>query len=327
MPHGKDKKQMRVLITGGLGYLGGRLAHHLLQQGQNVHVGTRKKIKSAKEPLSDAVTVQMDWDNYISLESATRGIDVVVHAAGMDARVCSVNPTKALKVNGLNTAMMVDAAMASGVNRFIYISTAHVYNNQMIGDINETAPTSNLHPYATSKLAGEKVVLLATQMGGMQGVVLRLSNGSGSPIFPDTECWHLIINDLCRQAVENKTLTLHSDSSIQRNFISMRNVCLGIEHFMRLPEKDLGASPINLCSEMSHSLQQLASLITKRCKTVIGYAPELKSFNQNVEKNFNRKLNLCTQQIKKTGLTLQDNLDQEIDNTLLFCKKHFDQEN
>ena len=63
--HGKYEKE-RKLITGGLGYLGGRLAYHLLHHGHDVFVGTRKKIKSVKEPLSDAVPVQMDWDDFIS---------------------------------------------------------------------------------------------------------------------------------------------------------------------------------------------------------------------------------------------------------------------
>jgi UDP-glucose 4-epimerase len=318
---------MRVLITGGLGYLGGRLASHLLNKGYKVFVGTRKGLKSVKDPLSDTIPVQMDWRKNISLESAARGMDTVIHAAGMDAQASSANPAKALEVNGLNTAMMVEAAIANKVQRFIYLSTAHVYRSPMIGDIDETTPSTNLHPYATSKLAGEKPILYATQMGKIQGVVLRLSNGSGHPVFPETKCWHLILNDLCRQAVEKKELILHSENSIERNFIPMRNICSGIAHFLQFPKNHLDDSPLNLCSEKSHSLQQLACLITTRCKTVLGYAPELKPSNQDGENNSKRRLNLCTQKIEKTGLTLQANIEQEIDNTLLFCKKHFYLEN
>ena len=195
---------MRVLITGGLGYLGGRLTFHLLHQGHDVFVGTRKKLKSLKEPLSFAIPVQMDWSNTNSLESSAKGIDAVIHAAGMDAQACSANPVKALEVNGINTAKMVEAARASGVKRFIYLSTSHVYRSPMIGEIDENTSATNLHPYATSKVAGEKAVLYAKQMGQIEGIVLRLSNGSGHPVFPDTKCWHLILNDLCKQAVEKK---------------------------------------------------------------------------------------------------------------------------
>jgi len=314
---------MQVLITGGLGYLGGRLASHLLHQGYKIFVGTRKNLKRINDPLSDAIPVQMDWKNSISLKSATRGMDAVIHAAGMDAQACSANPTKALEVNGLYTAMIVEAAIANGVRRFIYPSTVHVYRKPIVGKINEITSTTNFHPYATSKLAGEKVVLYAKQREKIQGVVLRISNGSGNSIFPETKCWHLILNDLCRQAVEKKELNLRSEMSIERNFIPMKDICLGIDHFLQVSENHLNSSPFNLCSKKSHSLQQIAQLVVARCKNKLGYTPELNSSNHDGEKNSNRSLHLCTKKTEKTGLTLQQNLEKEIDNTLLFCKTHF----
>ena len=78
--------------------------------------------------------------------------------AGLDAKLC-LNSIKALEVNGLYTAMMVEATVASGVQHFVYTSTAHVYKNPMIGDIDETTPTMNLHPY-DKQTAGENVVLV-----------------------------------------------------------------------------------------------------------------------------------------------------------------------
>jgi len=209
---------MRILITGGLGYLGGRLSSHLLNKGYKVFVGTRKNLKSVNAQISGTTSVQTNWTSSISLESTTRGMDTVIHAAGMNAKACSANPSKALEVNGLNTAMLMEAAIANGVQRFIYLSTVHIYNSPLVGDIDETTLPTNLHPYATSKLAGEKVVLHAKQMGKILGIVLRLSNGSGHPIYPETKCWHLVLNDLCRQAIEKKELILHSEKSIERNF-------------------------------------------------------------------------------------------------------------
>ena len=314
---------MKILITGGLGYLGGRLASYLLNLGYKVFLGTRNSPNSISEPLSDAIPVQMDWQNSISLKSATCGMNTVIHAAGMDAQTCLTNSTKAMEVNGLNTSRLIKAAIANGVKRFIYPSTVHVYRNPIIGDIDETTPTTNLHPYATSKLAGEKIVLYEKQIGKIQGIVLRLSNGSGHPIFPHINCWHLVFNDLCRQAVEKKKLILHSEKSIERNFITMRDLCLGITHFLQLPENYLDNSPFNICSKKSHSLQQIADLIAVNCKNILGYTPELISYAQEIETNTNRKLHLCTKKSEKTGLTLHQNLEQEIKDTLLFCAKHY----
>jgi len=323
LPHGRNKKIMRLLITGGLGYLGGRLANHLLDHGHKVYLGTRKRLKSINEPLSGTTTVQMNWMDTNSLEMATKGIDTVVHSAGMAADACSENPSGAFEVNGLYTEMLLEAAINSQVRRFIYLSTVHVYRSPLTGILDETVRTTNIHPYATSKLEGEKKVLYAQEIGNIQGIVLRISNGCGHPVFPDTECWHLIINDLCRQAVEKKSLILHSDSSIQRNFITMSNICKGIEHFLKLSQSSLEKSPFNLCSKKSHSLKQIALLVSARSKEILGYEVEIFCKSNEGEGKNNRELQLSSKKTEETGLNLQENLLQEIDNTLLFCKSHF----
>lgn len=316
---------MQILITGGLGYLGARLASHLLEKGYNVLVGTRKGLKSIKDPLSDTIPVQMDWTNNFSLESSVKGIETIIHAAGIPAKSCFENPSNALKGNGLNTSILVDIAIANKVKRFIYISTVHVYRSPLVGIIDESTPTTNLHPYATSKIVGEKAVLHAKQTGLIQGIVLRLSNGSGHPVFPETECWHLILNDLCKQAVEKKKLILKSDSFLEINLIPMINVCVGIEHFIQLPKEYLDDSPFNICSEKSLTLYQIAHQVAARCKVVLGYEIQIyfKNKKKEVLNDNNRRFNLHKNKSEKTGLIFQDNLDQEIDNTLIFCKSHF----
>ena len=103
----------------------------------------------------------------------------------------------------------------------------------------------------------------------------------------------------------------------------MSNVCLGIEHFLQLSENYLDGSPFNLISKKSHSLQQLAHLIAVRSIAVLGYDLEISSKSQERKNKENRVLHLSIKKSEKTGLTLEQNLEQEIDNTLLFCKKHF----
>ena len=131
------------------------------------------------------------------------------------------------------------------------------------------------------------------------------------------------MNDLCRQAVEKKELILHSETSTERNFISMSDICLGIDHFLQIYETHLDCSPFNLCSENNLTLQELSQSVALRCTKVLGYTPKLINFNHDNEINFNKKLNLNTNKTHETGLNLQQNLEQEIDNTLLFCKTHF----
>src|SRR3546814_17036700 len=93
----------------------------------------------------------------------------------MNAQNCAANPVEALEFNGVATARLVQAAARVGIRRFIYLSTAHVYCAPLTGTITEDTCPRNLHPYATSHLAGENAVLSAVQAGEISGMVLRLS--------------------------------------------------------------------------------------------------------------------------------------------------------
>ena len=107
--------------------------------------------------------------------------------------------------NGVATKRLVEAASRAGVKKFIYLSTAHVYASPLVGTITEQTLPNNSHPYASSHLAGESAVLNADERGVIQGVVMRLSNAYGAPMHKGVNCWMLVVNDLCRQAVQTRS--------------------------------------------------------------------------------------------------------------------------
>src|SRR3546814_20189177 len=100
----------------------------------------------------------------------------------MNAQNCAANPVEALEFNGVATARLVQAAARVGIRRFIYLSTAHVYCAPLTGTITEDTCPRNLHPYATSHLAGENAVLRAVKAGEISGMVLRFLNVLGVQI-------------------------------------------------------------------------------------------------------------------------------------------------
>ena len=115
------------------------------------------------------------------------------------------------------------------VSKFIFLSTAHVYASPLIGKFSEETFPNNKHPYATSNIAGENAVLnLFTKNSRLQRVILRLSNGVGSPMDKNSKCWGLFINDLCKQIVENGSMTVRSDYNDERDFfpISLLEDCI-----------------------------------------------------------------------------------------------------
>jgi UDP-glucose 4-epimerase len=217
---------------------------------------------------------------------------------------------------------MVVAASLSDVQRFIYLSTAHVYSSPLVGTITEDTCPRNLHPYATSHLAGEHTVLRAGQPERMQSIVLRLSNAFGAPVHKDVNCWMLLINDLCKQAVEMRRLVLHSSGLQYRDFVAMAEVCHVIECLAVNNITDRSMTTFNLASGVSRSVLTVAQLVQERCKQVLGFEPNLQSSAPLATDNKN-EFSIHNRRLKMRGLRVSQDLTVEIDRLLLFCDAQF----
>ena len=265
---------MRILITGGFGFLGGRLAVYLAKVGHQVVLGSRNKV-GPPEWLQQAEVVQTEWHDTDVLEYCCRGVDQVIHAAGMNAEDCAADPVAALEFNGLATARLATVAEKVGIKRFIYLSTAHVYASPLEGTITEATCPRNLHPYATSHLAGEHAVLQVARHKGMEEFVLRLSNSFGVPTHKNVKCWMLLVNNLCKQAVQTGKMELMSNGLQHLNITPLRDVCVFFEQFV---EKRYGTIPsgvYNLGAQESRTVLEMAKLVQGRCYLVLGYKPPL----------------------------------------------------
>lgn len=309
---------MRVLITGGMGYVGGRLAQHLSELGHAVFIGTRRAIDSP-EWLPSAEMRQIDWHDPDSLLRACKGIDAIIHAAGMNAQDCSASPVAALEFNGVATARLVVAAMRAEVKQFIYLSTAHVYASPLAGKITEETCPRNPHPYATSHLAGENAVLFATERQDLNGFVVRLTNAVGPPAHPSANCWMLLFNDLCIQAVRNQRLSLSSYGTAQRDFLPMKDICSSLEFLISSLECNTVSQILNLGSEQSISILEAANKIAERCEAILGFRPKISRQSVAMRPALHSNLTLSCERIKAMGAYIKNNINEEIDNNLKFC--------
>jgi len=309
---------MRILITGGFGFLGGRLAQYMQIAGHNVVLGSRKET-SKPDWLPQGEVVQTVWSDAHALENICAGTDVVIHASGMNAQDCTANPVAALECNGLATARLVKAAARVGVKRFIYISTAHVYGSPLLGLITEESCPRNLHPYATSHLAGEDFVLSSSQRGEIEGVVLRLSNAFGAPVDKDVNCWMLLVNDLCRQAIERGKMVLHTSGRQCRDFITLSDVCRIVVYAYSCVFDASSPFIVNAGSGKSTSVLEMAQIIQQRCVSMLGYKPSMQrpadDGNQNGEVS-----SYQSNRLSKSGIALINDYNHEIDMLLRFCQ-------
>lgn len=314
---------MRILIAGGFGLIGGRLGRHLHFAGHQVILGSRNA-RNLPDWLPQAGVVQTDWNDGYALERICCGVDVVIQAAGMNAQDCVADQVAALEFNGVATARLFGAASRAGVKRFIYLSTAHVYASPLVGTITEDTCPRNLHPYATSHLAGENAVLSIGQRGQIEGIVLRLSNAFGAPVHKDVNCWMLLANDLCRQAVQSGRMVLHSSGLQLRDFIAMTEVCRIVEHISIHEFDALLPSILNVGSGVSHSVIGLAQLIQRRSKLVLGFEPALQRPDMGADEKY-EKLEYRPDRLAKMQVNVNADCSVEIDSLLAFCQASFSQ--
>lgn len=312
---------MRILITGGFGFLGGRLANHLTLAGHQIIIGTRHSASQAAW-LPQADVIKIKWDDDVSLERSCKDVDVIIHSAGMNSFDCAADPLAALAFNGLATEKLVAAANRLNVKIFMYLSTAHVYSNPLTGIITEKSSLSNLHPYATSHVAGENAVLRVSANGKIQGIVLRLSNTFGAPTHKDVKCWKLLVNDLCKQAVQTRKLVLQTSGLQSRDFISLTDVCSIVEKLIN--QKELNQSNIfNVGAGISQSVLGMAQQIQKRCVEVLGYKPSLQ-FDEKLKHEKPLPLFYDTSSLNSLGINSKiTNNTLEVDGLLKFCQFSF----
>lgn len=314
---------MRILITGGFGFIGGRLGQYLSRAGHKVVLGSRREL-GVPEWLPDAEVVQTLWDDDEALRKICEGADVVIHAAGMNAGECKEDPVAALEFNGLVTARLASAANAVGVERFLYLSSAHVYASPLDGFITETTCPRNPHPYATSHLAGEAAVLWAARAGAMKSLVLRLSNGYGVPVDPQVNCWTLLVNDLCRQIAETGRMVLRGGGSDVRDFIPMGAVCRVIGSLLDC-NADLWHDTLNLGSGSAMSVLTMAYAVKDACVQLTGFSPEIVVGFGGVPRE--ASLEYTSSRLDEMGIDVTSDAAVELKSLMRYCFNVFGGEN
>ena len=306
-----------------MGYLGGRLAQHLATRNDfDVVLGTRQKAVNT-DWLPQATVFQIKWNHPDDIKKICVGFDTVIHAAGMNAYDCRIDPVEALAFNGVVTARLLHEAIRQGVRRFLYISTAHVYGSPLIGTITEETCPINLHPYASSHRAGEDAVRAAHQRGEIEGIVIRISNAFGAPSYKKTNCWQLLINDLCRQAVSTGEMALLSSGLQRRNFITMTDVCRAIEHFIQLPSTKIKEGLFNLGSEWSPTVWDVACLVQNCYAAITGGQPIQVSRKKTLPGEITIPLHYGIDRLRQTGFEIKGSIKDEINGLIRFCQEHF----
>jgi len=303
-----------VLVTGGFGYLGGRIARHLAASGRNVRVATRRPRERWPDWAGEVEVVGTDP------VPACRGAGAVVHLAAMNEIDCAADPAGALAANGVDSVRLLQAALAAGVPRFLYFSTARVYGEPLVGRIDEGLCPRPNHPYGISHRVFEDYLLAEHAKGRVAAACLRLSNGLGAPADALIDRWTLVANDLCRQIAASGRMVLKSSGLALRDFIPLGEVARAVEFLLAAAE--LGDGVFNLGAGHSTLIRDLADLIGDRAEAVLGTRPLLER-PQPAPGEQPAPLDYRVDRLAALGFRASPDLAPEIDRTLLLCRSAF----
>ena len=172
------------LVTGAAGFIGSNLTDYLLDLDHQVICVDNKSADNDKFHWNDkAWNVDADITDYKAMKNVFNKVDYVFHMAA-ESRIQSAidNPIQAVEKNCVGTVTMLQCAREAGVKRFVYSSTSSGYGNNPFPNV-ETQPDDCLNPYSATKIAGEKLCKMYTNLYGLETVVLRYFNvfGQRSP--------------------------------------------------------------------------------------------------------------------------------------------------
>ncbi len=215
---------MRVLITGGAGFLGSALANHLVEAGHRVWV---LDDLSAGDPASlrrEVSFTRGDVRDIPKLWTLLQGMDCVYHlAARVSVPESVLYPVEYNDVNVGGTVSLMTAARDVGLKRVVFASSGTVYGEQEEQPIEESARPHPQNPYAVTKIAAEYYVSAIGALWGIETVILRIFNayGPGQAAPPSHAP---VIPQFVRQAVRGGSVVVFGSGEQTRDFIYVDDV-------------------------------------------------------------------------------------------------------
>ena len=305
-----------VLLTGGFGNLGGRITAAIAATNRwNIKLISRSAL-TAPNWAPDAEIIRLDLTKRPPVSTICDGVDAVIHLAALDDTAAKNNVELANYLSGNATQYLIENATRFNVDRILFMSTAHVYADSLIGNISEESITSSTHPYATSHMLGEQALINAKDL--VTGVRIRCANGFGYPIDSSTELKNTLMNDLCQQVVQTGVITLRSSGTQPRNFVPFSDVAAATIHLLELDKTQLGDGLFNVGCTSSCSVLAMAHLVAERARQVLGVdCPIVRP--DSAEKTEPQMLDYSISKLLATGFSPSNSVDEEIDGLLRSC--------
>jgi UDP-glucose 4-epimerase len=215
---------MRVLVTGGAGFIGSHVVDALRAAGHEPVIFDVRR--PGRPSAGDPEAVRGDVRDRAALTKAAGGCDAVIHlAAAADVDAVERNPRDAEDVNTRGTLTVLEAARAAGVRRVIYASTIWVYSDVAAdGPLDEATPlTAPTHLYTATKLAGELYCRSYAALYGVESTILRFGIPYGPRARPNA-----VVPAFTRNALAGDPLTINGGGTQRRPLVYVEDLAEGV---------------------------------------------------------------------------------------------------
>ena len=241
---------MRILITGGAGYVGSALIPHLLDRGYKIDVVDLFWFGN-KLPSEAGILEKDIFDLQVS---DLNGYDQVIFLAGLsNDPMADFSPAKNFIFNASAPAYLAYIAKKAKVKRYIYASSCSVYGYTENELFDETCPVNSSYPYGISKLQGERAVM---QMVDSDFSVIALRKGTVSGYSPRMR-FDLIVNTMFKCAMKEGVIHVN-DPAIWRPFLGIEDAAMA---YTRAVEANDSLSGIFNVASGNHTVGEVADLV------------------------------------------------------------------
>ena len=249
-----------ALITGGAGFIGGHLAHRLVQMDKNVTVLDNLTVGRRENVPSEAKLIIGDIRDTGAIASAIKGAEVVFHlAAKVSIRAAVEQFYDDADINTMGTLNILRAAKDANCRKIIYASSMAVYGNPDYSPQDENHPTRPTSPYGVSKSASENYISVLAPMWGIDYINLRFFNtyGSRQTLSPYVG----VITIFIRNMLAGKPIRIFGDGKQRRDFIYVGDI---VEACVLSAQNDISSAALNVGTGIPTDINTIASLLSSR---------------------------------------------------------------
>lgn len=223
----------KILITGGLGFIGTNLVSYLTKLNYEIVVLDDESLGKRNHVQETIQFFKGDICDRSLVEKALEGVDAVVHLAAHTRVVESTQcPDYNFEVNVKGSFTLLSAMRDAGIKRLISASTGGAILGEVEPPVHEEMMPCPLSPYGASKLAVEGYCSAFNSSYGMQAASLRFSNVYGPRSFHKGS----VVAAFYKQILAGNPLIVYGDGSQIRDFIFVEDLCQGIEQALQKPE-------------------------------------------------------------------------------------------